>query len=760
MSHSRYLCWLLLLSLAGTIHAAAPVITNVNVRGLRVGGTATLTFDGNELGTTPRLLLPFPAKQTLKPKSTNNQATFDVTLEAGVVPGYYQTRLVSAGGASAPVVITVDALPQLPFAAVVEQPLPLALHGNLTGSTTLETRITGKAGQKIMVEVEGQRLGSKLRPIVHLYDPKRRQIAWGWTTPALHGDARLEATLPQDGNYTITVHDAEYAGQAPGNFRVRIGQWAFVDQVFPPVIARGQPRALELLGMPETKRIDVNPASLGMLPLSWPKDGQWSGPRPFVRVSSRAEIVEQSVPGKMQDLQAGPLAVSGKLQKANEEDRYRLAVVPGTKVKLEVFAERLGSPLDCALLVRNEKGDLVTRVDDGPGTLDPVLEYTVPPKTPFIVVGVADAEGRGGPRGVYRLVVDPQQSPTPDFKLSTPVSAIDLPTAGRCVFPIWVERSGATGKIDLAAALPAGLKLEGASIADGTDGTLITIQGSAPADATVMQWQGTGGDGQARPVLVKNHPLRKLQPWLAGEIALAPTSSKPGELQMDWRSLAADAGIVPGRKLILPVKVTRSDPKTSVRLSLLTSQLPPLNNNQPDPNKTIRFEKAEELPAKATDGAAPLFVPAELPSVSYDISVKGELLAPDKRVLAVAYTPVRRLPVRMPLLVRLDGPARLDKTLDPKKDVIIKIAGQVERKEGLAGDVAVELKGLPPATRAANVNVKAGTTAFAIDLIVPPNVAPGEFRDLRLSANAILDPKQPNIRVRSREIHLTLVVKK
>ncbi|MBM4067378.1 MAG: hypothetical protein FJ271_00325 [Planctomycetes bacterium] len=742
------------------VHAAVPVIANVNVRGLRSGGTTTVTFDGNDFGAAPRLLLPFAARQDLKPKSTRNQATFDVTLDAAIVPGYYQARLLTEAGASLPVVIAVDDMPQLPFAAAIEQPLPVAMHGNLTGSTTLETRFTGKAGQKVLVEVEAQRLGSKLRPIVHLHDPKRRQVAWAWTTPALHGDARLEATLPQDGSYTLTIHDAEYAGQAPGHFRLRLGQWAYVDQVFPPVIAKGQLRALELLGMSETKRVELNSATTGVQPLNWPKNGRWSGPRPFVRVSARPEFVEQSSSSKLQELPTGAIAVSGRLLMANEEDRYRLAVVPGTKVKLDVFAERLGSPLDCALVIRNEKGELIARAEDGPGTLDPTLEYAVPAKTSFIVVGVVEAQGRGGPRGVYRLVVDPQQSPAPDWQLTTSVSTIDLPMAGRCVVPVWVKRKIAAGKIDLSAALPGGFKLEGNSIVDGADGTLMTIQRGTPSsDATLIHWRGKCSDGQERPVFIKDHPLRRLQPWLASEVALATTADKASDFQVDWRSLPIDAGIVPGRKLTLPVRVARLDPKTSVRLTLLTSQLPPLVNNQPDPNRTIRFEKTEELAAKIADGNPSLFIPAELPSPSYDLSVKAEMLAPDKRVLAVAYAPVRRLAVRMPVLVRLVGPPRLEKVLDPKKETIVKIAGLVERKEGLKSDVTVELKGLPPGTRAGAVNVKAGTTAFTIDLVLPPNLTSGEFRELRLSGTAVVDPKQPNVRVRSREVELTLVVK-
>ena len=196
--------------------AAEPVVRNINVRGLQIGGTTTVTIDGDSFGKAPRLLLPFAAQQQLQKKATDKQAIFAVTLGADVVPGYWHLRVVTDGGVSTPVVVAVDRLPQRTMTPVVAA-LPVALHGAIGGSAIVETKFTGKAGQKITVEVEAQRLGSKLRPIVHLYSPKRLQVAWAWTTPALHGDARLDATLPEDGTYTVALHDAEYAAARRGS---------------------------------------------------------------------------------------------------------------------------------------------------------------------------------------------------------------------------------------------------------------------------------------------------------------------------------------------------------------------------------------------------------------------------------------------------------------------------------------------------------------------------------------------------------------
>ncbi|MDB5306293.1 MAG: hypothetical protein JWO38_495 [Gemmataceae bacterium] len=756
--------FLFCLFLAAPCLAAEPTVRNVNVRGLQVGGTTTVVVDGDDLGKAPRLLLPFPAKQTLGPKSTDKQAAFDVALDATVAPGYYHLRVATEGGVSLPVVIGVDKLPQRALAAAPEQ-LPVALHGAVSGSTIAEATFVGKAGQKVVVEVEAERLGSKLRPVAHLYSAKKIQVAWSWCTPGLLGDTRLEAALPEDGSYTVAVHDAEYTGAAPGFFRLKIGQWSYTDHVFPPVVGKDT-KAVELLGPPAPVKVELAaPVGGEVIPLPWPKDGLWSGPRPFVEVSPRTEVVAAAATGeKPTDLPAGPVGVSGRLLKPFAEDRFRVPVTPGTKVRFEVFAERLRSPADVALVVRNEMGAEVVRVEDGPNTLDPVIEYAVPDKVTAVVVGVIDSQGRGGPHAVYRLSVDPVAAIAPaDYQLTTPAQRIALPIGGRAIVPVFAERRGYAGRIDLTAdPLPAGVKLDGAAILPDADGALVTVVGGGTSgDATVTTWRGRGVNGLVRPVRLKGHPLGKLQPWLATELAVAPTTAKAGEFAVDWRGLADTAGLVPAVKFALPVKVTRTDPNTAVRLTLLTSQLPPLVNNQPDLARTIRPEKPIELAAKVSDGEVVALLPPDLPSPEYDVAIQAELLTPDKqRVLATAFTPVRHLTVRMPIAVKLTSPARIEVKVDPKMPPTFEVKGEVVRSEGFAGDATVTLAGLPPGAQAAPAAVKAGATAFAIKVTLPAATAAGEVKGIKLSATAATDPKQPNVLVKSRDIELTLNIAK
>jgi hypothetical protein len=749
-------CWLLVVGLlaASPVVATEPTVRNLNLRGLQIGGTTTLEIDGTDLGAAPRLFLPFPAKQILKPGSSDKKATFEVVLGDDVPAGFHNLWIANSAGISAPFLIGVDRMGQKAIAPKIDQ-LPTALHGVLAGSTVVETKFPGKAGQKILVEVEAQRLGSKLRPVVHLYGPKRLQIAWAWASVALAGDARLEAVLGEDGEYAVTLHDAEYAAASPGHYRLKVGDWSYVDQVFPPVVAKGQRGSVELVGA-AAQRVELpTTAASGPLLLAWPKVGLWSGQRPFVTVSDHAEVVEASAGLRPQLLPALPVGVSGRLSQPFEEDQYRIAVKPGMKLRFEVFAERIGSPIDVALVLRGEKGDVLVRAEDGPKTLDPLLDYVVPANVAALTVGVVDAQGRGGPNCIYRLAIS--AGAESDFSLSTTLARLPVPAKGRVVVPIQVERRGYRGVIALSAAdLPTGVELEGQTIPEDADGTLLTVE-RRPAEAghaTITRWIGKSATGEERTVFVKDHPLARLQPWLASEIPLLATAD-PSEFEVDWRPTPAE--FVVGEKLPLSVKWTTPGKAAFVKLSILTSQATPAAGA--DSAKTLRLEKVVEAPAMSGEGEGVLLVPAQLAGEVYDITIVAEALAADKKtVQATAYAPVRRLAVVRPIRVVLEVSPRIDVALNAKTGANVSIAGKVVRREGTQGIATVTLSGLPAAIKSAPVTVPADKSEFTLTLALPPTTPAGEIAGLKLSAAIAPDPKTPMVRVKSADVELTLVV--
>jgi hypothetical protein len=331
----------------------------------------------------------------------------------------------------------------------------------------------------------------------------------------------------------------------------------------------------------------------------------------------------------------------------------------------------------------------------------------------------------------------------------------------RTVVPVQVDRRGGyTGRMDLFPSREiAGLKLTGATIPAGGDGALVTIERTNPTmDAIIAEWRGRTPNGDEQVVGIKGHPLERLQPWLATEIALAPTTDLAGDFAVEWRDLKDDVGLVPASKLLLPVKLTRPMSKTTVKLTLLTSQNTPILNNQPDPNKAIRQDKLGELAANVYTGDVTALVPPEMSAPTYDVTVQAELLDATKKVLATAYAPVRRMQVIIPIAVKLEGPQRIETPFDAKNGATVKLQGMIERREGLKADVALTLAGLPVGAKAEAVTVKADASAFTLNVTFPPNVPLGEIKGVKLSGSYAPDPKLPNVRVKSREVELTLVL--
>jgi hypothetical protein len=745
--------------------AVEPSLRTLNIRGLQIGATTEIICDGDDFTTTPRLLLPFAAQQELKSGSTEKKATFAVTLGSDIEPGFYQLRIATAGGVTLPVVVGVDRLPQIFGPKLIEQ-LPIAVHGTVSGSAATETRFKGKQGEAVTIEIEAQRLGSKLRPVIHLLDAKGKQLAWTWPKPELFGDARLEATLPADGEYAVTCHDLEYAAPNPSFCRLKIGRWTRVDQVFPAVIASGEQRNIELLTGAGAVQRTVGPAEGQFSQITAPGP-EFSGARPFVRLSAQRELLEEAAASSEQNLSAGPLGISGKLSEPYQDDRFKLAVAAGDKLRLEVFSQRYGSPVDVALVLRNEQGNEVARAEDSPGSLDPLLEYTIPEKTTSLQICVVDSQGRGGSRATYHLNIRNVQgnaAPT-EFRLLTNVERIAIPKGGQWLAPVWLERRGYLGTIEVSASgLPTGLSLANNIIPAGADGTLVTItanESEPPAEqlAAVTTWHGKTAEGKSKAVVAKNHPLESLQPWLAEEIALARVTIPATDLAISWGDLPESAALQPTAKLSLPIKLTRADDMQPVRLSLVTSQLVTVINNQPDPKTSLRVERAVELAAKQNEGTLSLLVPVELTNDAYDVAVQAELLSTDKqKVLSTAFSPVKRLAVQLPVEVQLAEGAKLDVMLDPKQPTMHKLEGTIKRREGVTGDVAVALTGLPAGIRADSPTVKADATTFTLTITVPPSQAAGELTGLKLAATIAPDPKQANARVKSRDVELKLNV--
>jgi hypothetical protein len=98
--------------------------------------------------------------------------------------------------------------------------------------------------------------------------------------------------------------------------------------------------------------------------------------------------------------------VAGAVQAPLDVDVFRFDGAAGQQVVCEVLAARLGSPLDAALTLYDANGGVLATGDDSADGRDPVLTVTLPRSGPYFLA-LFDADDRGGPSHVYRLLVRP-----------------------------------------------------------------------------------------------------------------------------------------------------------------------------------------------------------------------------------------------------------------------------------------------------------------------------------------------------------------
>ncbi|MFT5323771.1 MAG: hypothetical protein ACI8P0_001622 [Planctomycetaceae bacterium] len=587
-----------LLTLAQDV-SAAPKVQSLSVRGLQIGGTTTIVVTGTKLLPNPRLLMSVPiAKQTVKPNATATRVEFDVTLDAGVEAGIYNCWVVSDSGASPAAFIAADKLPNIVFGPEVPS-LPSSLHGIVSGSEKLRTVFSATKDQVVLVEVESQRLGGKLRPVLHVYDSSGKHLQWSLPSPVLRGDTRLQFTAPADGKYTVELHDLQYAAPAPNHFRLKIGAWQYADLAFPPAIERSKPTQVELIGnFAAGSKVAVAPGDSPEAPPVMANAAATGAFRPAVLISELTEVVEAAPAETPQQLPGVPFGISGRLLTEGEQDKYKLTVVPATKLRFEVFADRLGAPMDAVLQILNEQGGQLAINDDAAGSADPKLDYVIPAKTTAIVLAVKEANGIGSPNNVYRVRVTDitKESPGGYFKLNVSQQEQSVTAGERLVVKVTAERDGLIGPIRLEFdTLPDGVQAQGAMIAAEADSTLMTLHGSGLATRHALtSLRGVAeiaGRDVVRYVTGATHPLGKMQPWLGREFALALAAPSPIDFDFDWGRIDANTQLALGGKLEAPLQYFRpAGFDGPIRVTAEFSQKPVLVNGNLDTNRTMRSE--------------------------------------------------------------------------------------------------------------------------------------------------------------------------
>jgi hypothetical protein len=654
-----------------------PQLLAVFPPGAKAGDTVELACSGHGFDGGEKLLFSakgFSAEPVGPATSTKAQqgqptstAKFKVKVPKDAV-GTLDVRVVNKNGLSNPRAFVVGTLTDVSEAEPnndVPQAQKIDLDTTVNGIISTPTDVDfvtfrAKAGQNVVVYCLTTSIDSRMIADLMVSGPDGKPLASNRGYRG--GDAVLDFKAPADGDYLVRLSQFAYTTGGYDHFyRLTVTTQEWVDALYPPLTGT-MPTPYSRNG-PGIKISGIDrrapESNIGPSRLITPTAAMIDALDPPARMPG-ANLILGSQGGNValdneknntaadaQEVKP-PCDVAGRIAKKGERHWYSFAAKKGEVWTLEVFAERIGSPVDAYFVLTDEKGKTITEQDDGPDTLSPNqfytrsddpgrYKFTVPADGTYkVMVSTREAAVQFGVRDQYVLRIAKEK---PDFRLAVmPMvphipDAGTLPKGGAAVFAVFVFRfDGFNDAIELSATdLPKGVTCPKQVIGAGqTRGTLVLVAGK---DAE--EWEGfvkvraTAGELKhtARPFTV-TWPVVGLQanqpppntPMITrmdrGDgLALAVRGEAPFALTPTETALTAK----PGGKLEVTLKVTRDAKfKDAIQIFSATPGIGPRQQgNQPVPPLGTAQPGTSEIKLS-------LDVPNALPPGTHTLVLRGQ----------------------------------------------------------------------------------------------------------------------------------------
>lgn len=383
-----------------------PTVTFTTPSGIQRGATASFIVEGTDLtgataivfsepGLSGKILEVSPVPQSilnLEPKVIQSarpyfdepvkvQAKVEISAKPWMSPGTHQFRIITPHGSSTVGKIVVSPYPETEerepnntLSESQEVTLPINVHGVLTTPGDMDSyRFHAKAGQEIVFLINTGGLGSRLDPVLDVFDSQGKQIA---TNLKDRDRSALGFKVPADSLYTARVADFQEGGSIRHFYRLTIGQLPYLKGRYPLGLKVGTTREFKIWGynLGETKT--ATPEPFGMMAgkgmdigalVAQTKLGETVNTLPLAigRFDEVEETGNNNSPKTAQDLKY-PITVNGRIaldsSGAAQPDYYRFTAKKGQKLILETAANRLGSPLDSVIEVLDANGKIVPRI--------------------------------------------------------------------------------------------------------------------------------------------------------------------------------------------------------------------------------------------------------------------------------------------------------------------------------------------------------------------------------------------------------------
>jgi hypothetical protein len=576
-------------SLTLTAFAVAPNFTAIAPAGAQRGTTVEVTLRGDRLADAQEIFFYTPGLTLEKIVSAKDK---EVKALVAVAPdcrlGEHALRLRTAGGVSALRLFYVGPFPTLEEKepnneSAKAQPVALntTVHGQI-GNEDIDTfSVEAKKDRRLSVEIEGARLGRTMfDPVITVQDATGRTVASSDDTPLLGHDGFVSFLAPADGKYLIQVRDMTYAGN--GHFyRLHLGDFPRPATALPLGGRAGETLAATFIGDPTgdfSQSVTLPAEKSARTGVTVSRDGLAPSPAWFRAVAfPNADPVTPGATLADAPLVATPLpfAFNGVLATKGDAAFFRFTAKKDQNLDFQVFARRLGSPLDSVLTVLDAKGKSLGNNDDAAGHPDSAARVRIPADGIY-VVKVADQLARGGPRFTYRVEIDEVQ---PALVLSIPDTArydnetrksLVVPRGNRFAVLMNINRETFNGDLALQFPnLPAGITALAATVPGSLSAVPVVF--TATADAALAGNLLTPAAAPTDPAVAKGKPVasrfRHTVDWVRIQNDTVYTKSEVGqiaaavveEVPFSVRIVEPKVPIVQGGEQTLSIIADRAD---------------------------------------------------------------------------------------------------------------------------------------------------------------------------------------------------------
>ncbi len=475
---------------------------------IKVGGhylhdAANFTVDGVGIEASPKItkgstrwfegpVIPQPPSQRTEDYPVDYDGTLKVAADAPF--GLREWSVATAQGATVPMKFVIGNLPELiedeidgtPIPQLV--PLPVTINARTFPREDVDLwTFEVAAGQTVTCAIAASAIDSPVEAHLEVRDPAGQRIAEATGTTG--ADPVVRFTSKTAGRFTVQVHDANFGGLQHYVYRLTITAGAYADSVFPLGGRRGETLKLQLTGVGlDRTTFDLPLAANAAEQFSWRPDFAAASDAGFMLETSDWPEAIESAANNSTDAAtafAVPQVLNGRIESAGDIDHWKFEAKKSDSLIFEMHAAKLGSVLDSVVELLDATGKTIAESDDVGSDSDSRLVFTVPADAAYFVRIRDRVAGRGGADFGYRLhVLDAKTADTAPFSLEiqsqTAVANVDRD--GELKLKVNVKRSSFNDEIALVLeGLPAGITVEGATVAAKQKNATITLKAAATA---------------------------------------------------------------------------------------------------------------------------------------------------------------------------------------------------------------------------------------------------------------------------------------